>query len=312
MHRFFVLYFIILFTSCQEDSIIFIPDQTKEINRDVVFSKIIGEKPYYFIPNIDGKYIQIADYLIKIDSNTLRDNKGNSVNNDIRLEFTDFTEDKLHLLSSNPPKLAHSSSEILHYFRIAIYHGNDTLYNISSPIEIYILTPNQVGQDELFYSFDRTKNDWYQGVDQNNIEFNQWNIIQNEQMYHVSGYKISLNSLKSQEFCIVKNPIVSNQEYYVKCTLTAEFDQLNTLVYFVNKEGNSFIPLQFQEGTRLFTSSIPSYNKDNLGDIVVFSDLGEEKYYFGTTNAVIGENTAYTIQPKKTANEDIKAKMLAL
>ena len=47
--------------------------QTK-INRDVVFSKSL-EKNHIILFQILMENIQIMDYLIKIDSNTLRDNK---------------------------------------------------------------------------------------------------------------------------------------------------------------------------------------------------------------------------------------------
>ncbi|MEZ4910544.1 MAG: hypothetical protein R2774_06750 [Saprospiraceae bacterium] len=297
--------------SCQKDSIIFIPDQTQDINQEVVFSKILGQKAVYTIPKLDGKYLSISNYLIKLDSNTLVDDSGKTINSNVRIEFNDAKQDKLNLIHSKAVIVDGEALNISHYFTISFSSLEGNL-KIVKPITIFILTNTDGTQEDEFYTYNVNEKVWKNGVDQNNIDFGHWDLENDESQLEYTAYRILLNSSNTKAFCVAKPTKMDPTTHKIKCTLPSEYNHKNTLAYFVSNDSATAFPLTYDKTLGQFTSLELKINPKLVGDIVIFSDLGNDFYYFGTTNAVIADDKVYDIIPKTFSNEDIRAKMLAL
>ncbi len=305
---------VFIISACHKDEKIFIPDQTHLLNSSYLLSRISDAPLSYLLALKEGKTLFRGpkNTLIEIPYQSLRDSSGTIINGEIKLEFNEFAGEKRNLLSSpetiNNEGLIDCSKII--YLK---FTQQGKKLQFATPINVYLpaeKTDENTAKD-LYESENAT--DWVLKTDLQTNYLAQDLVVNNEDSsVKIYGYKLVLDKAKSW-YC-VGSSLKNNINHFTSICLTANQNEnsKNSLVYFISENNKSVIKLTSTLAGEPFCRKILSPVTPIIGHIVIISYFGGENYYFGMTNAVIGEDTMVNIKTVPTSIEKIKEALMML
>ncbi|MBC7884523.1 MAG: hypothetical protein H7X99_03565 [Saprospiraceae bacterium] len=305
--------------SCAKDEKIFIPDQNYSINQEVILSQIIGNPKIYHIKLGAFPFIFFGPEgsIIEIPENGLTTLNGEPVSGDIKIEFKEFSGQKSNMLSAPSTLYKGRLFDGRKLVYLNISQENESIV-INEPIFIY-LPENRVSPKNGFEFFegsaDENNNIEWRRPDGslNMIDISDWKVNHNEGSTIINGFKLPVHAATSW-ISLGSYPEPDTELKGDICVeIPHEFNSHNSLVYFIADQTNSVLKVnQNSAGDWSLCAHQILFQKGIRGKFVVISDLGQENYFFGMTNAVLENDTNMSIKPEKRSLKEIKEALQSL
>ena len=313
------LIIVISLLSCYKDESIFIPDQTNIINSDLLLSKFISNPTSLIVALKEGNTIvQVSnDLIVDIPHESLTDATGKIVDGEIKLEIKDYSNKKYDLLRC--PRLIYNDQLIntQKLLYVGFSKNGQPLY-ASHTVSVYV-RENIVNESENFQLLigqnSDEKTQWYaEKTPKFEIKAKKHNINVNneESVNELWGYKIDING-KDSWYCIsekIEEETLAVQQ--ISVTHNNEINQNNTIAYFISDVNNTVVKLESDITNSRFKLKYSATNNHISGNIILFSQFGDEIYHFGITNVVLGKDELVNVKSEPKEIKEIKAILASL
>jgi len=305
--------------SCSKDEKIFIPDQNYNIDQELLLKQIIevpkkykisltNERFYFSAPN--GSHIEIPPLALKNEA-------GQAVTGDVIMTFDNLELNKSQLLYAPSTIYDGKMFESQKMIHLDFSQEGKPLV-IDTPISVIIPANDNKGNESLIL---------LDGVDSENIPttwarrnmesypltVNTYEVGTVGSQNTVKGYKILCES-NTKWIAIAKSEVNNANKPVITCLMLDQTLNLNnSVVYFISKNGRSAFQLQNtgKNEWRICTNALIP-NDLSQGTFVLISDLGNENYHFGMTNAVLETDVNVVITSKSKTNKEIKEILASL
>lgn len=305
--------------SCGKDEVIFIPDQDYTIDQTLLLRQIVeAPKKYKISLTNDRFYFAAPNGLhIQIPALALKNETGQPVTGDVVMTFDDMEYQKTQLLYA-PSNIYNGkmfeSKKMVHLE----FTQNGKSLVIGTPIEVIIPSTEDINPASLIL-LDGIANEsvtttWIRrSSDSNPLTFSTYQVGTEQNQTTVKGYKILFES-NTKWIAIAKSEENISNETAITClTIDKALNHNNSVVYFISNTGRSTFKVHNtgkNEWSICTGELIP--NALSKGTFVVISDLGNENYHFGMTNAVLETDENVVITSESKTNKEIKEILASL
>jgi hypothetical protein len=315
----FSLIVILAFTlfSCGKDELVFIPGQDYTIDQTLLLKQIAeapkkykisitNERVYFTAPN--GIYIEIP-------SQALKNEAGQYVTGEVVMTFDDMELQKSQLLYA--PSTIYNGKMFESKKMLYLDFSQDGKpLTISSPIEVIIPSDDIVTTLVLLDGIanDNESSMWIRrSAESNPLSAQSYQVGSTENQTTILGYKIFFPSNTKWVAIANTDEPLNSKTVSVCISLDQGLNYKNTVVYFISDAGRSTFRLDNvgKNDWNICTSSL-MYNELCRGTFVVISDLGNENYHFGMTNAVLETDETIVIKSESKTNKEIKEILASL
>lgn len=310
MKLFLPFLFLIILVSCQKNEYVFIPDQTFVINKDLLIADMVG-KPTSYLIHLSADNTVFTGYapaIIEIPSEALMDSKGNIASGEIKLEVKEYTSTKSALIQcpSSEYEMKPIDSDRLVYLKFS-QNGED-LFPIKK-VSVYIQDENVINDPNLLVgSLTDNRVTWSKISESlSNISVGTWTISTGETQRTISGYKLEVKGSPRWISISDKPNNLNPTVHKLNVKANQEQNSKNTLAFFVADEKNIMMQLTWNESKSNFGLTTNTQNKNIAGKILIISQLGDNYFEFGMTNAVLGVDTDITVLSSKKDIKEIKS-----
>ncbi len=301
----------VLVCSCR-DSIDFVAGPITG-NVEGFFDNVQTHSKSLSFENSMGAQIITSNFsVITIPSNAFVDNSGAVIEGAIDFEYIELLDKGLMMLYKVPTTTTASLIESDGVFHLSASHNNSAV-KLDDDVTINIKLPNNNPRDqmELFYGNDSGDGfNWIEADDNpntwENIQISEWVVTDSTtgNGFEGFGYEFEINDLQWIN-CDIYYDLPNAAKTDVCIQLPEElYNNVNTTVYMVINDINSFAVLQGNPDTKKFCEP---YGLTPIGLEVTFvtiSEISEDNYHFGTKTATITENFEGLISPEeKSLNE---------
>ncbi len=304
-----------LTTSCYKDKEIFIPNQQYSINNDLLLAELTGT-PTAILVNIENQDV------ISLPNNiwlVLPNNKVNSIGNNpvkgqVKIEFKEYTSPRSGLLNSYETTTTTDWIDGHKIIYLRITQDNQEI-NFKEAITLYFPTTKET-ENLNVYTLNNEGNikQWSISMKLNSgLMYGDWLIYDNVfPSKEITGYKLTINQVNDWMLLgrSIGRKVVLDNPCYVEMPKT--FNKTNSMVYFVSVEHNLYFKLDYNNYTSQFFTTNGIENQDLPGKLIFIGQLSEDKYYFGTTNVILGKDTNVQIESIGMSKEKIKAALMQL
>ena len=308
---------IVVLSSCYKDKIVFVPDQHYKINNDILLANLVGSQESYIV-NIDRQnHIALPGNVSLIfPKNKTRLYDNTLVTGQVKIEFKEYAYPKSGLM--NYPEASTNTSWINSEKAILLkVTQDDRQLLLTEPMTLYFpsITSNS---DMKIYTLnaENTNAQWnISPVLTNELEYGNWLVGEEgvgQQTKEITGYKLKL--AQTTEKILIGSPLGNKGALQNKCTIETPkgFTDSNSIVYFIGSQINMVIKLDYDEVTRQFYTNKGIIDQNIAGKMVIIGQISDDEYYFGMTNAVLGEDTRILISGNTMPLENIKAALSKL
>ena len=236
-------------------------------------------------------YITINNTSVHIPANSLVDANGESVTGMVSITFEDVLN-KGELLIHDVPTM--SSGNMLSsegaVFLSFTQNGEILSIKPGSLITLRIRDASADAEAQIYDGFDGSINtDW--NLSNQAYSLTSWSFFWDGKDWIDSGYELYLT--ETGWFSVAKEISPTATEVDQVCAqLPAElFDGSNSDVFLILKDYDTVVPLEMDSQKMLFCAEFNNLPQGAEATIVSISSVGEQNYYFGTSNATISIDT---------------------
>ncbi len=304
-----------IFASCNKDEIIFIPNQTFEVNRDALIASITETPPVYsIVMNEDNQvFITPDSIIVDIPGQSLTDSEGHFVTGEIKMEFKEFSGKKSNFLNG-PSDIENNSILNVSKLLYISFSKNDKSLQIVKNIDIYLPSPNQKQNFNIFKGVLSDNDITWLNTNSNSppVQVDEWLFNYQGKDISIHGFKIQVSG-NNNWYCVANRPENANIITKICLQTSSAYTLENTLVYWISDDNNSVLRLNSESTKSVFCTKNITIEQEKKGKIIMISDLGNERYFFGMTNAIINENpTEISLNPLPKSIKEIKEALNAL
>ncbi|MCZ2100827.1 MAG: hypothetical protein LC107_04730 [Chitinophagales bacterium] len=301
---------IVFLSSCYEDRVVFIPNQQYMINNDLFLASLVGS-PESFLVNIDEQdHISLpGEISLVFPENKIIKHNNVPLAGKIKIDFKEYTAPKTGLMTC-PETTTHNSwinSERVFYLKLS--KDNESI-KLTEPLTIYFPAASSM-PDVMVYTLntDSPNGQWnLSSALTSELAYGNWTIHEDGQpKKEIKGYKLSLTQAEDQ--ILLGKPLGNKGEIQTQCTvdLPKGLTNSNSMVYFIASQINMVVKLDYDQTTQKFYTQKGIFDHNIDGKMVVISQISEDEYYFGMTNAILGKDTRIAINGSAMTLENIKA-----
>lgn len=305
--------------SCGKDELIFIPAQDHKIDQTLLLKQVLEAPKKYKISLTDERFYFAAPngIYIEIPAQALQNEAGQYVTGDVVMTFDDMELQKSQLLFA-PSTLYNGKMFESKKMLFLDFSQNGMPLTISAPIEVVIPSDGVDIQTSLMLldgiANDNETSSWLRrSVESNPLTLQTYQVGSGETQTTVQGYKVLFPSNTKWVAIAKTEENLLNNKMTTCISLDHGLSHINSVVYFISNTGRSTFKVHNtgKNDWSICTSELIP-NTLSEGAFVVISDLGNENYHFGMTNAVLETDDNVVIKSESKTNKEIKEILASL
>ncbi len=294
----------------------FVPDQQYKINNDILLANLVGSHESYIV-NIDQQsHISLpGNVSLTFPENKVRQYDNTAVTGQIKIDFKEYAYPKVGLMNYPEASTNHTwiNTEKAIFLKIT-QDGHEVI--LKEPITLYF--PNITPHEDIKVYTQNGENintQWdISSVLTNELEYGNWlvNAGNEQQLNEISGYKLKIT--QGTDRILIGKTLGEKGELKTRCIVDTPngFTNYNTMVYFVGNQTNMIVRLDYDDIKKQFYTIKRIADQQIEGKMVMISQISDDEYYFGTTNAVLGEDIRISLSGSIMPLQNIKAALSKL